>query len=351
MKRVIEIVMAVAIVSLSLALVNPVKAHVFLSEFWGEASTTTHWGFPLELKGEYTTHVLKLGVRGVDLASATARGNMYVWGIATETGWVIGTLKWYMNGTLVAPFIGKLGVTCDAWITVKFQAYDDITGALVEKVVLHEHADPITGTQFDGEYSGTMNIPLYYLHLYKFTFDVEVHAEVAALIGGATADFGGVFWSDSRIEWRFMDIPNVRLPGGGGCPTLFVWNGMDYAEEAVLNIHAESDITVQHEIQNTLALDEGFYKLQLRELDNFTSHIDQVKLYAVNGEEEWHLCPLTHVYHSELGRVTWKLRLDDSKRVDLEPTEIIDLKFLPSIPYGETAYLIFEINGYNMKVP
>jgi len=135
----------------------------------------------------------------------------------------------------------------------------------------------------------------------------------------------------------------------GGCPTLFVWNGTDYADEGILNIHAESDVTVQHEIHNTLALENGFYKLQLRELDNFTSHIDQVKLYAVDYEGEWHLCPLIYAYHSELGKVTLKLLFDDDNRVDLKPTEIIKLKFVQSIPYSKVAYFIFEINGYNSK--
>jgi len=134
---------------------------------------------------------------------------------------------------------------------------------------------------------------------------------------------------------------------GGGCPTLFVWDGAGYVEEGVLDIHAESDITVQHRIQNTLAY--GVYKLQLRELDNYTSHIDHVRLYAVDDEGKWHLCPLMYAKHSELGEVTWKLRFDDDKRVDLEPTQTIDLKFAPSIPYSQTAYFIFEINGYNSK--
>jgi len=137
--------------------------------------------------------------------------------------------------------------------------------------------------------------------------------------------------------------------GGGGCPTLFVWNGTSYVEEGVLDIHAESDVTVQHQIQNILVLENGVYKLQLKELDNYTSHIDQVKLYAVDNQGEWHLCPLTYAYHNELGKVTWKLRFDDSNRVDLKPTETIDLKFAPSIAYSETAYFIFEINGYNQK--
>jgi len=132
---------------------------------------------------------------------------------------------------------------------------------------------------------------------------------------------------------------------------LFVWNGTDYAEEGILNIHAEPDITVQHRIQNTLALEKGVYKLQLRELDEYTSHIDQVKLYAIDYKGKWHLCPLTYAYHNELGKVTSKLFFDDSKRVDLEPTEVIDLKFAPSIPPSQTAYFIFEINGYNRKTP
>lgn len=87
----------------------------------------------------------------------------------------------------------------------------------------------------------------------------------------------------------------------------------------LLSIHADSDVTVQHEIQNTLALENGVYNLQLRELDNYTSHIDQVRLYAVDGEGERHSCPLTYAYHNELGRVTWNLRFDDDNRVDLKP--------------------------------
>ena len=135
--------------------------------------------------------------------------------------------------------------------------------------------------------------------------------------------------------------------GGGECPTLFVWNGTDYLSEGVLAIHAESDITIQHSIQNTLALKNGVYRLELRELDNYTSHLDQVKLYAVDDQGEWHLSPLLYADHSELGWVTWKLRFDDENRVDLTPTQTIALRFLPSIPYSQTAYFVFEVNGYD----
>jgi len=158
-------------------------------------------------------------------------------------------------------------------------------------------------------------------------------------------------WLTVEQAQSTFKIINPNSGGGGGCPTLFVWNGTGYIEEGILGIHAESDITVQHRIQNTLALENGVYKLQLKELDEFTSHIDQVKLYAVNNNGEMYSCPLTYAYHSELGYVTWKLLLDDEKRVDLAPAQIIDLKFLPSIPYSQTAYFVFEINGYNVKVP
>jgi hypothetical protein len=420
-KRTIEIGMTIAIISLSLTLVNPVKAYVYYSEDGGTASTTTEWGFPIALVGEYTSNVLKLGVKGVDFASATSRGSMYVYGVATSSGWVNGTLKWYMKGTLLAPFLNFLGIINDAWVTVKFEAIDLTASASVEKILLHEHANPISGTPFDGEYSGTMNVPLYDGHLYKFVFDVEAHAEVLGVIAATVADFGGVFLSDSRIEWRYIDVPGTdpaptlsisassggttdptsgihaynygesvivtaseysgydfnhwildgatkysnpitvtmnsnrtlkayfQSSGGGNCPTLFVWNGTHYAQEGILDIHAESDVTIQHELQHTLALENGVYKLQLREVDNYTSHIDQVKLYAVDDEGEWHLCPLTYAYHNELGKVKHTLRFDDSNRVDLKPTEVIDLNFAPPISYGKTACFVFEINGYNGK--
>jgi hypothetical protein len=133
------------------------------------------------------------------------------------------------------------------------------------------------------------------------------------------------------------------------CPTLFVWNGTDYAYETLLNIHAESDITLQHRIAQPLVKDGIFYKLSLRELDNFTSHIDQVRLYAVDSRGEWHICPLASAIHSELGWVTLQLRFDDNTRVDLTPTQTINLKF--TYLKDDIAYFTFEINGHNRKIP
>lgn len=162
---------------------------------------------------------------------------------------------------------------------------------------------------------------------------------------GCQQHYDDINASKSRF-WRWVETGGG---GGGECPTLFVWNGTDYVSEGVLPIHAESDITVQHTIQNTLTLENGVYRLELRELDNYTSHLDQVRLYAVDDQGEWHLSPLLYADHSELGWVTWKLRFDDDNRVDMTPTQTIALRFLPSIPYSETAYFVFEINGCNRK--
>ena len=165
------------------------------------------------------------------------------------------------------------------------------------------------------------------------TYNVKVRAQDST---GAWSD-----WSSS------LTVSIQYSGGGGGCPTLFVWSGTDYAGEGILDIHADSDVTVRHEIENPLDLEDGGYRVQLRELDNFTSHIDQVRLYAVDDGGEEYLCPLTHAYHSELDSVKHTLRFDDDTRVDLKPTERIDLRF--GSPECQIEHFIFEINGYNLK--
>jgi hypothetical protein len=139
--------------------------------------------------------------------------------------------------------------------------------------------------------------------------------------------------------------------GGGGCPTLFIWNGTCYIEEATLQIHSDNDITLKHKIQQKPIPKAELYLLKLAELDNFTSHVDQVKLYAVDSEGKPHLCPLLLAYHNAQGSATSKLLFDDDNRIDLKPAQEIKLYFLKTIAYENTEYLIFEINGYNAKQP
>jgi len=136
--------------------------------------------------------------------------------------------------------------------------------------------------------------------------------------------------------------------GGGGCPTLFAWNGTSFAEEALLDIHASQDVTVDYRLKY-LKPAGRLCMLSLRELENNTSHIDQVKLYAVDSEGNWHECHLVLAIHSELGLVTTQLSLDDDVRIDLAPSQRTELLF--KLPKGiSIQYFIFELNGYNMKL-
>ena len=164
-------------------------------------------------------------------------------------------------------------------------------------------------------------------------------------------------WEDGSTENpRIVNVESIvtvtayyKMTYEGTCPTLFVWNGSEYVYETLLDIHGDSDITLQHRIEQTLVAQKDSYKLSLRELDEFTSHIDYVKLYVVDSDDgEMHETHLTKAIHSELGDVKELLRRDDDSRVDLSPSQTIDLKFtLPNI--DEVAYFIFEINGHNKK--
>ena len=147
------------------------------------------------------------------------------------------------------------------------------------------------------------------------------------------------------VDLRTAVAVCFRRIGGDGCPTLFVWNGTDYVEEGFLNIHAEYDITVRWNLRNTPSMENGFYRLRLWELDNYTSHIDYVKLYAIDYDGIWHECTL-----EGNGDATDRIRYDDGERLDLPPAEAIDLKFSTDFQ-GEIADFVFEINGYNMKIP
>lgn len=151
-----------------------------------------------------------------------------------------------------------------------------------------------------------------------------------------------------NVKSAFYATAYYNMTYEGTCPTLFVWNGSEYIYETLLDIHGDSDVTLQHRIEQALVPQKGAYKLSLRELDEFTSHIDCVKLYVVDSDDEMHKTHLTKAIHSELGDVKELLLHDDDSRVDLRPSQTIDLKStVPNI--DEVAYFIVEINGHNKK--
>jgi len=181
--------------------VGTVEAYIWENEYNGQANLEIS-GSPFETRAEYIAGTLRLAANCISYASATARGEMHVCGLATSTGWVTGSISWYQKGNLAGGGIGSIGAS----IRIKFQAVEVSTGNLVEKVVLDKNGPwPDEGTQ----YWDSMDIHLQQGHPYKFILSAEVHAHTLGL-GAAIADFGGIYtWSDSRIEWSYISVPNI----------------------------------------------------------------------------------------------------------------------------------------------
>ena len=143
--------------------------------------------------------------------------------------------------------------------------------------------------------------------------------------------------------------------GPGGCPMLSVYDGTEYVEEGLLDIHNpdEEDVITSHNLTTTPESVEHRYLMRLTEHNQTHSHIDQVQLYAtLNNETEIKL-PLVSAVHSKDGDVLQELLLSDDVRADTlgadhnnGTSEYIDLKFVA--PEGlEIEEFTFIIEGYN----
>jgi len=141
--------------------------------------------------------------------------------------------------------------------------------------------------------------------------------------------------------------------GGGGCPTLFVWNGSDYVDYGVINIHdVENDVVREVPVQAEDVSVAGYkVKFRLREgwegLNYSHSLIDQVKLYAVDNEGNRLLCPLIKAEHSDQGKVLLKLLFSDDYRTDTYLMNTIDLTFIMPYPAETIENFTFTIEGHN----
>jgi len=155
----------------------------------------------------------------------------------------------------------------------------------------------------------------------------------------------GVFYIQARAKdsygwWSgWSPYHQVQIveqpPSGGGCPTLFVWNGNNYVDYGVIDIHNPSgeDLVKEVPIQvQDLAVCNGLAKLRLREgwpgLNFSESFIDQVKLYAIDNNGNRHLCPLSSAQHNLRGNVLLPLLMSDNYKLQLLLLETVDLKFM-----------------------
>jgi len=169
--RICKIIVAFAISSLLTLsfFVDNAYAHKFSVPYGGHTETITHYGIPQDLIAYYDAgaYELRLGVRCVIYASATATGYMYVCAKATSTGWVTATIKWFIKAHVVSTGVGPH----DAYITIDF--------------VLFDKTDKITFTQELLEARGyvagewrldTVDIPLLAGHRYNFYLNATAHA-------------------------------------------------------------------------------------------------------------------------------------------------------------------------------
>jgi hypothetical protein len=142
--------------------------------------------------------------------------------------------------------------------------------------------------------------------------------------------------------------------GGGGepCPTLFVWDGNDYVDYGVIDIHNPSGEDVVREVpvqSEDVSISNYKAKFRLREgwegLSYSESVIDQVKLYAIGNDGNRHLCPLISAEHSRLGNVLPQLLLSDDYRAQMLLLETVDLTFV--VPWQNIQGFTFAIEGCN----
>ncbi len=146
------------------------------------------------------------------------------------------------------------------------------------------------------------------------------------------------------------------LPNGGGggepCPTLYAWNGNDYVDYGVIDIHNPSGEDVIREVsiaKQDLAVEDRKAKLRLQEgwegLNFSESVIDHVKLYAINEDGKLKLCPLTSAVHSRLGDVHEYLVASDDVKAQIFLLETIDLTFKVR---EDSQGFVFVIEGCNI---
>jgi hypothetical protein len=98
---------------------------------------------------------------------------------------------------------------------------------------------------------------------------------------------------DYYNKWAWSDTVNFSIvaSGGGGCPFLYVWNGMHYILDNNLIPAAEmsngTDVEDYHMLEQSLVPTEQYgtfslYSLRINEYESEHDFFDQVKLYAVD---------------------------------------------------------------------
>ena len=180
---------------------------------------------------------------------------------------------------------------------------------------------------------------------------IQIRALIT-LTNGGRALFGTDYVVTDPIYMKILNR-NYFQPGGDGtCPKLFVYNGYDYVDYGVINIHNPTGEDVVKEVSvkpQDVGIDKYVSKIRLQEgwpgLTFSESVIDRVGLYAVDSHGHRYWCPLISARHSRLGNVLPQLLLSDDWKVQTLLLETVDLKFI--VPHRDIEGFVFEIEGCN----
>ena len=175
---------------------------------------------------------------------------------------------------------------------------------------------------------------------------------------GSTGDwFVKVLPSGSTYGFYSIAV-SVYFSGGsgGGCPTLYVYNGSKFNCEGLLDIHNpnSTDITRNHTLTTTPSFVYGTYLMRLIEHPQTYSHIDQLKLYVKFEDQTLIQLPLVWAWHSEYGNVLPQLLFSDDWKTETigadhnnGTSQTIDLKFIALPPCIKIQAYVFETEGNN----
>ena len=166
----------------------------------------------------------------------------------------------------------------------------------------------------------------------------------------------------SPFQSSFIETSSLNLriyhKGGGApdpCPILSVYDGVEYVEEGLLDIHNPDciDEVASHVLTVTPEAVEHRYLMRLTEHPQTHSYIDQVQLFATLKTGTEIRLPLISAIHSTDGNVRLKLLFSDDIRTDIlgadhnnGTSEYIDLKFWAPRRL-QIEEFTFIIEGYN----
>lgn len=268
-----------------------------------------------------------------DIGEAVTHSSVYS---ALENGHSVVT-----NGPLIAFTIGdkKIGDTLTTAYSNAFLdiAWDAQQSGVIQRIELYSNQGLVKNQTVSGTTTGSTSLMI-------SVTSQTLYVRLRAIFSNGEA-YTNPIW--------IVYTP----PSGGGCPFLQVWDGSDYIDEGLLDIHNAEDVDViyEHTLTTVPESVNGTYAFRLIEHPKTISDIDQVQLRAILEDGTVKELPLKTAWHSEDGNVRNLLLKSDDRRVEEKgadhnggTSQSIDLTFKALRPGTNVIAFIFTIEGYNM---